>query len=47
VTVQAKSVVTFKPGKEMEARVRDYVPPAEPPTTNTTDSDEADQPAQG
>jgi len=24
VTVQAKSVVTFKPGKEMEARVREH-----------------------
>jgi integration host factor subunit beta len=47
VTVQAKSVVTFKPGKEMEARVRDYVPPVEPPTTNTTDSGEADRSAQG
>ena len=47
VPVQAKSVVTFKPGKEMEARVRDYVPPAEPPATNTTEAGEADQPAQG
>jgi nucleoid DNA-binding protein len=38
VTVQAKNVVTFKPGKEMEERVRDYTAsaagsePAEPPT---------------
>jgi len=41
VSVQAKSVVTFKPGKEMEARVRTYksqeagqaraAPPAAPP----------------
>jgi nucleoid DNA-binding protein len=28
VPVQAKSVVTFKPGKEMEERVRDYRAPA-------------------
>jgi nucleoid DNA-binding protein len=28
VPVQAKSVVTFKPGKEMEARVQDYDPQA-------------------
>jgi nucleoid DNA-binding protein len=27
VTVRAKSVVTFKPGKEMEERVRDYQEP--------------------
>jgi hypothetical protein len=26
--VQAKNVVTFKPGKEMEERVRDYRAPA-------------------
>ena len=28
VPVQAKNVVTFKPGKEMEERVRDYRAPA-------------------
>jgi integration host factor subunit beta len=28
VAVQAKNVVTFKPGKEMEDRVREYQPPA-------------------
>jgi integration host factor subunit beta len=28
VPVQAKNVVTFKPGKEMEERVRDYQAPA-------------------
>jgi DNA-binding protein HU-beta/integration host factor subunit beta len=28
VPVQAKSVVTFKPGKEMEARVQEYDPQA-------------------
>ena len=37
VPVRAKNVVTFKPGKEMEERVRDWAPaagsePAEPPT---------------
>ena len=36
VPVQAKSVVTFKPGKEMEARVRqldqsEAGPPGQPP----------------
>jgi len=31
VTVQAKSVVTFKPGKEMEARVQSLVVQPEPP----------------
>jgi DNA-binding protein HU-beta/integration host factor subunit beta len=43
VTVQAKNVVTFKPGKEMEERVRDYKAsaagsePAEPPTDDEAD----------
>jgi integration host factor subunit beta len=46
VTVQARSVVTFKPGKEMEARVRDYIPPDEPRPTNTEEAGGADQPAQ-
>ena len=31
VVVPAKSVVTFKPGKEMEARVRDLDRPVAPP----------------
>ncbi|MEX0671576.1 MAG: HU family DNA-binding protein [Pirellulales bacterium] len=56
VTVQAKSVVTFKPGKEMEARVRDLdrqqaaVEPQDhppPPTPNTTETSQPDQPSQG
>jgi integration host factor subunit beta len=43
VTVQAKNVVTFKPGKEMEERVCDYKAsaagsePAEPPTDDEAD----------
>ncbi|MCE9629759.1 MAG: integration host factor subunit beta [Planctomycetia bacterium] len=56
VTVQAKSVVTFKPGKEMEARVRDLdrqqaaaAPQAQQPspTPNTTETSQPDQPSQG
>jgi nucleoid DNA-binding protein len=56
VTVQAKSVVTFKPGKEMEERVRDLdrqqataEPQAHqpPPTPNTTETSQPDQPSQG
>ena len=31
VPVEAKNVVTFKPGKEMEERVREFRPTAEPP----------------
>jgi len=58
VPVQAKSVVTFKPGKEMEARVRELdrrnvagqtPPPPQPPDTgpHTTRESQADQPSQG
>ncbi len=56
VSVQAKSVVTFKPGKEMEARVRDLdrqQAAAEsqsrpsPPAPNTTETSQPDQPSQG
>ena len=32
VPVEAKNVVTFKPGKEMEERVREFRPTAEPPS---------------
>ena len=57
VTVPAKSVVTFKPGKEMEARVREHdrqiaqgVGPAagQPPTpqAETEREGESDRPAQ-
>jgi nucleoid DNA-binding protein len=35
VSVRAKSVVTFKPGKEMEARVRDYRAPDAEHTSDT------------
>lgn len=54
VTVQAKSVVTFKPGKEMESRVRDMdrrkataekTPPPVPP--HTTEPEEPKQPRHG
>ena len=34
VPVQAKCVVSFKPGKEMEAKVRDYRREKEPPSTD-------------
>ncbi len=52
VPVQAKSVVTFKPGKEMEARVRELdrqssasaTPPATSPPPHTH---EPDQPSHG
>ncbi len=56
VSVQAKSVVTFKPGKEMEARVRDLdrqQAAAEsqsrpsPPAPNPTETSQPDQPSQG
>lgn len=57
VPVQAKSVVTFKPGKEMEARVRDYdrlraqaAPDAPPPATTRPDDTQtgsSDQPSGG
>jgi DNA-binding protein HU-beta/integration host factor subunit beta len=54
VTVQAKSVVTFKPGKEMESRVREMdrrkateekTSPPVPP--HTTEPEEPDQPRHG
>lgn len=54
VTVQAKSVVTFKPGKEMESRVRDMdrqkaaaekTSPPVPP--HTTEPEEPNQPSHG
>jgi DNA-binding protein HU-beta/integration host factor subunit beta len=55
VPVQAKSVVTFKPGKEMEARVREFdrrrdagdAPEAPPSAPNTTETTEPGQPGQG
>lgn len=56
VSVQAKSVVTFKPGKEMEARVRDLdrqqaaaesQSRSSPPAPNTTETSQPDQPSQG
>jgi len=59
VPVQAKSVVTFKPGKEMEARVREYdrsranAPPDAPPQAtrplppDDTGATSADQPSGG
>jgi nucleoid DNA-binding protein len=51
VPVQAKSVVTFKPGKEMEARVRemDRRKAEEPPPTSESPApldDEPNQPSQ-
>lgn len=54
VPVQAKSVVTFKPGKEMEARVREFdrrrdagdAPEAPPSAPNTTETTEPGQPGQ-
>lgn len=54
VTVQAKSVVTFKPGKEMESRVREMdrrkataekTSPPVPP--HTTEPEEPNQPRHG
>lgn len=54
VTVQAKSVVTFKPGKEMESRVREMdrrkataekTSPPVPP--HTTEPEESNQPRHG
>lgn len=59
VTVQAKSVVTFKPGKEMEARVREHDRQSaqgttgptigQPPAQPTADDREGEpgRPAQG
>ena len=52
VPVQAKSVVTFKPGKEMEARVRemDRRKAEEPPTPAVPQApleDEPNQPSHG
>jgi integration host factor subunit beta len=47
VPVEAKNVVTFKPGKEMEARVREFKgsPAASEPTAPTeTEPHPADQP---
>ncbi len=54
VPVQAKSVVTFKPGKEMEARVREFdrrrdaaeAPQSPPSAPNTTETTEPGQPGQ-
>ncbi len=48
VTVQAKSVVTFKPGKEMEARVRemDRKRAAEPPASSASPPPRADDSGQ-
>jgi len=36
VPVQAKCVVSFKPGKEMEAKVRDYRREKEPPSADAS-----------
>jgi nucleoid DNA-binding protein len=57
VPVQAKSVVTFKPGKEMEARVRDYdrlraqaapdTPPQSSIRPDDTQTGSTDQPSGG
>ena len=56
VPVQAKSVVTFKPGKEMEARVREFerqkaageaTSPQPPTTPNTTETSRPDQQGHG
>jgi DNA-binding protein HU-beta/integration host factor subunit beta len=54
VTVQAKSVVTFKPGKEMESRVREMdrrkateEKTSPPVPTHTTEPEEPDQPRHG
>jgi len=46
VPVAAKSVVTFKPGKEMEARVRQYdlLPPEPPAAGSATTPGPEDQP---
>ena len=46
--VQAKSVVTFKPGKEMEARVRemDRRKAEEPPPTSESPAPLDDEPNQ-
>jgi integration host factor subunit beta len=55
VPVQAKSVVTFKPGKEMEARVREYdrsranapTPEPPPPLPDNPQATSSDQPSPG
>jgi integration host factor subunit beta len=55
VPVQAKSVVTFKPGKEMEARVREYDrsranapnPEPPPPLPDNPQATSSDQPGPG
>ncbi len=51
VPVQAKSVVTFKPGKEMEARVRAMdrrrAETPTPPFPQPSQEDEPNQPSQG
>jgi integration host factor subunit beta len=55
VPVQAKSVVTFKPGKEMEARVREFdrlrasapTPEPPPPLPDDPQSTSSDQPGPG
>jgi nucleoid DNA-binding protein len=48
VDVEAKNVVTFKPGKEMEERVRNmtHIPEA-PATSDDDDDDEVDSEANG
>lgn len=45
VVVPAKSVVTFKPGKEMEARVRDSDRQARPPGGSAAPPADAGRPA--
>ena len=50
VTVPAKSVVTFKPGKEMEARVREYdrqMAQGSPPTAGQTPSPRVENDQEG
>jgi nucleoid DNA-binding protein len=51
VPVEAKSVVTFKPGKEMEARVREMdrrrAETPTPPLPRPSQEDEPNQPSQG
>lgn len=43
VDVEAKNVVTFQPGKEMEERVRKFAKPADPKRRPPADDDEADE----
>ena len=51
VPVQAKNVLTFKPGKEMEARVREMdrrrAETPTPPLPQPSQEDEPNQPSQG